>query len=61
MCVEYDILNDEDFNKFDQDDAEDIAFLNLGEAGLAVAGFMGLIVLVLLGVFFKKEITKIIK
>ncbi len=50
-----------DFNKFGDEDVEDIMFLNLGEAGLAVAGFMGLIVLVLLAVFFRKNIMEILK
>ncbi len=61
MGVEYNILNDDDFNKFDQEDAEDISFLILGEGGLAVAGFVGLIVLVVIFAFFRVQIKKIVK
>jgi len=55
MSGEYDITSDADFNKFDGEDVEDIAFLNVGEAGLAIAGFIGLIVIVAVAVWAKKQ------
>ncbi len=62
MGGEFDLgdKNFTDFNKFGQEDAEDITFLILGEAGLAVAGFVALIVLVVIGVFFRKQIGEIL-